>query len=203
MPAILTLQFELTVQRQMQKPAMLKKADKVLMPIFLKEKKHLLKEFDKHDVTKELSKEEPEKVTKSKFLDYGNLFSLLGIDQGTDVPDIIRQVLESSVRVNKKTYFLRRRGDTYTFALHVRYPTADELSNATSVSDWTTRGITELIEKGTPGFSRYLFLLVNKFKNSRSGTAIQLKKRVLREGRFEGTPYVNDLLRKFAKGIRE
>lgn len=200
--AIITKNFQMTVERQAQR-VMQQKVNARLVKEFEKDKKILLKEFDKHDVTKELSKEEPERVTKSKFLDYGNLFSLIGAEEGTDIPGIIREVLEENIRVKRKAYFVKSRGDRYTFAVSCQYPDDKEVNNATKILEWTTRGVVDLIENGTPGFSRYLFSLVRGFKNSRSGTAIQLKKRVLREGSFGGTPYVSNMLKRFAKGIRE
>ena len=68
--------------------------------------------------------------------------------------------------------------NTVLVSLRVKTPTIPEISAAASEGvqlEWTDRDWLTTIEKGSSGFGRYLFKLVNTFKGSRSGTAIQVK----------------------------
>jgi hypothetical protein len=181
-----------------------KQASKMISPAvndrlvskFAAAKSEMLFDFDNHGVTKELGATNPERVD-SQYLDYGNLYSLLGIPNGTDIVAPLRAYLNSNTKVARYAEFTKTVNGKYMFTMQVQYPTQDALNDQTrGILPWTSRGVLELIQNGTPGFSRYLFSLVRRFKTSYSGTAIQTEK-TIREGQFEGVDYTNEITRNF------
>jgi hypothetical protein len=196
---IIVRNIEQTIAAQAQK-VMSAKVNKAIEAEFIKAKKALLNDFDKHKVTVELSDDEPQ-IGTSNITKYGNLFSLLGVDEGTDVPEIIREVFETVVRIKRKAQFVKRAGKKFVFAVQIQYPTQSEINEATKILEWTSRGVVELIQDGTPGFGRYIYSLTTKFKNSRSGTAVQSKSKRVREGSFSGVPYTNEITERFVRRL--
>ncbi len=199
---VLIYNLEKTIAAQSQR-VMAAKVNIALTAEFEKAKAAMLRDFDKHGVTKELSSEDENPAEKeSEFIDYGNLFSFLGVDEGTDVSQIVREVLEMVTRVKRSAKFNRNVGKRFVFDLQVQAPTSESINEATRILEWTSKGIIDLIQNGSPGYSKYLYSLVRTFKNSRSGTALQIKRRKgLREGRFSGVDWTDGIMDKFEQRL--
>lgn len=195
--------LESTIAAQSQK-VMGAKVNAALSKEFEKAKRSLLKDFDNHGVTQELSTDsgsENPAEKSSNYLDYGNLFSFLGIDEGTDVTEIVRETLDMVTRIKRGAKFSHTIGKRFVFDVQVQYPTQEELNDATRILEWTSKGVVDLIQNGSPGYTKYLFSIIRKFKNSRSGTAIQTKKGDMRNGSFRGTKWTNEVLQNFQKRL--
>lgn len=170
----------------------------ILKKEFEKKKEKIIEYFDNHPVTRELEAG-PEAVGSIVTTDHGgNLFSFLGFNEGEDPTDALRRQLENGIQPTDILIGSGGKKNTVLVSLRVKTPTIPEIASAASQEiqlEWTDRDWVDTIEKGSSGFGHYLFKLVNKFKNSRSGTAIQVKN-TLRNGSFRGTKYISDVLKK-------
>lgn len=174
---------------------------------FNESKKQLLKNFDEHPVTIEIQNG-PD--ASSEFVSTaagGNLFSLIGFDAGDDPTEALREFLEEGITLEIGDYRKRVNNRGITWEVPVVIVTQEEIAEEVSSAnplEWTSKGWTMLIEKGIPWFAHYLFDNTRTFKNSHSGTAIQVKSSIS-EGRttpFKGIPYISEILKKFKNSIK-
>ncbi len=183
--------------------------EKQVKPILIREldtkKSEILQYFDNHLVTQELQagpEAEGSIVTTDKG---GNLFSFLGFYADEDPAGVLREKLDAAIQPKDLLIATKStKKNTILTSLRVKTPTIPEISKEASDEvqlEWTDRDWVQTIEKGSSGFGSYLFKLVNKFKSSRSGTAIQAKN-TLRDGSFRGVRYVSDVLAKARKILK-
>ncbi len=186
-----------------------KSIERQVAPILKKEfdskKKEIIQYFDNHRVTQELEAgptADGSIVTTEKG---GNLFSFLGFYDGEDPVGVLREELNRGIYASDTLMGKTTKKNTLLVSLRVQTPTVPEISEAASQEvqlEWTDRDWVQTIEKGSSGFGQYLFKLVNKFKNSRSGTALQTKNSTLRNGSFRGVRYISDVLKKARQILR-
>ena len=154
--------------------------------------------FEKHPVTKELERGED---AGEGVLDYGNLYSFIGFDNGTEpiVPlrKMLRGVSLSSTATTQEV------GDRLIFSFPVTgLPTKEELDNEAKMPDWDSgRSWIDAVERGIEGLSHYFFKRFSSFKQRRSGPAYQVKN-IIRSGTFSGISYLSDLIANFKERIR-
>jgi len=141
-------------------------------------------------------------------LDYGNLFSFIGFEQGSNPIDVIVEILQSTELVYVKSI-----PRYIEFEIHM--PTAQMIFNATPMPWADGRSWAQGIEQGISGLGLYIYKSEGVQK-SRSGTAIQTHfgsrsdsrpglapKRRTEYGRFNNKQYIsafiNDWNNKFNK----
>ncbi len=155
-------------------------------------KKETLQEFDDHPVTQEMA---AGPSADSQFLTTktgGNLFSLLGFYANEHPEKDLRRSLEKGIHKGIITKTVKSDG-TIVYTMVVKTPSVESLGKGAPILEWVNTSWIEAVENGVPGFTNYVFKLLNHFKNSRSGTAVQ-SKRPLRQGRCPRIPYMSKIL---------
>lgn len=193
-----------TVVGTQAKKQMLEAAETAARLDFNVKKGQFLQEFESHPVSQEIN-EGPRALSSFVSDTEGNLFSLLGFDKSQKPITALKNFLKQSI-ILRKTKFSKMDGDKAIFETQVEIPTnkdIDEFASSdsnTSLKTWDSRSFVRMIENGVPGLPRYLFSLVKNLKNSRSGTAIQVKNN-LRGGSVGRISYLSSLLSRFRRNI--
>ena len=151
----------------------------------------LLKNFEKHPVTAEISGGAKSSNLSGTLGGTGNLFTYIGFSSG-DKP-------LASLRVLLEAYEIRYHHAKGRTTINITVPTAAELFKATPMPWATGRSWAKGIETGISGLGRYLY---QDSAHSRSGGAVQVKGK-LRSGKFSNTSYLSSLLNNYYKEIRK
>lgn len=190
--------LRIAVSKQAE-PVLAREVKELMKVDFESKKEAFLEEFDAHPVTQELE-EGPHAFSRVPELanQGGNLFSFLGFFRGERPAAELRDYLEKSIKI-KLPRKGQLKGKKIIYTATVEFPTVQDVDQAMAKKvplDWVTRPFTQLISKGIPGLPNYLFRENPPFGSpepSRSGTAIQVKKKI-RGGSFRGIPYIGELL---------
>ena len=173
-----------------------KQAPKFLKRDFKKEfknnfdnvKKDMIKEFLTHPVTIEILAGPNSSNISGTLGGQSNLFGFIGFNSGEDP---IKPILEILEQISFRESGEANIGIVYT----VDIPEPDDIFLVTPMPWATGRSWAKGIESGISGLGR----LLNKSNaSSRSGVAIQVKNKV-RGGKFENTPYISALIKKYKK----
>lgn len=165
------------------------KSGRLIYKKFESEKKRMIKEFLNLPVTKELLAGPQARNISGTLGGYGNLFTFIGFEAGTDPVSPIVQLLEKTQVIFNG---LSSRGTT---KIRIEMPSAKDIFAITPLP-WAT-GISwaKGIEVGMSGLGQY----INKSStSSRSGAGVQTSSR-LRSGRFSNTPYISRFVNKWQK----
>jgi hypothetical protein len=158
-----------------------------------KNKQEMLNEFDNHPVTKEIENGPDASNISNTLAGDGNLFSYIGFNEGDNPTEVVRDILNNSVKVDSRAKISAdSKGLKINFPISA--PTLSEIESQTPMPFEGGRSWVRGIEKGISGFSNYIF---RKFiQGSRSGTGIQTESEV-RTGSFKPTSYMKQILNKF------
>jgi hypothetical protein len=156
-----------------------------------KEKGKLIEAFDNHEVTKEIAAGPKASNTSGTLGGYGNLFSFIGFDAGSDPITPIKEVL-NEIEVKN----IKLNGDQYSVS--VKYPSQNEISKVTPLPFENGRSWAIGIEKGISGFTQYIY---TKFLDGRSKQGVQSDK-AKGLGSFKKQDYLNLLIQNFINNIR-
>lgn len=158
-----------------------------------KNKQEMLNEFDNHPVTKEIENGPDASNISNTLAGEGNLFSYIGFNEGDNPTEVVRDILNNSVKVDSRAKISAdSKGLKINFPISA--PTFSEIESQTPMPFEGGRSWVRGIEKGISGFSNYIF---RKFiQGSRSGTGIQTESEV-RTGSFKPTSYMKQILNKF------
>lgn len=165
------------------------KSGKLIYKKFELEKKRMIKEFLNLPVTKELLAGPQARNISGTLGGYGNLFTFIGFEAGTDPISPIVQLLEKTQIIFNG---LTARGTT---KIRIEMPSARDIFAITPLP-WAT-GISWArgIEVGMSGLGQY----INKSSSiSRSGAGVQTDT-ALRTGRFSNMPYISKFVNKWQK----
>ena len=189
------LQAEIAVKGyKVFKPA----AERRVRDALEKEAKKLMLDFEGHSVTEEID-EGPNASNKSNALGgYGNLFSFMGFESGSDPISPIRSLLARSIQIKS----FRKKRNVLGFRLKFTVPTKEQI-DAISPMPWSTDSWTDAVEKGVSGLGQYLHSKDRHFNTSRSGKGIQIDFDFSGGGRANSTPtdYITGILNRMLKGI--
>ena len=157
---------------------------------FDKLKTQMIDEFLNHPVSVELAAGPSAGNISGTLGGVSNLFAFIGFSQGDDPLVPILKVLQSTsfrqVDIIKKN---RNVGINYL----VDFPEPNAVFSVTPLPWATGRSWAKGIESGLSGLG---YLLRKSSASSRSGVAVQSKKRV-RGGKFQNVPYISSLLKKY------
>ena len=156
-----------------------------------KEKGKLIEAFDNHEVTKEIAAGPKSSNSSGTLGGYGNLFSFIGFDAGSDPITPIKEVL-NEIEVKN----IKLNGDQYSVS--VKYPSQNEISKVTPLPFENGRSWAIGIEKGISGFTQYIY---TKFLDGRSKQGVQSDK-AKGLGSFKKQDYLNLLIQNFINNIR-
>ena len=154
-------------------------------------KKQLIRDFENHEVTKEL-RSGPESSNLSGALDgYGNLFSFMGFKDGSDPAELVKKFLESFVRMKSGG-----RSPGLSKEFFIKMPSLNDFNFAKmpweSGNSWVLA-----VERGMSSFSYYMH---KAYAASRSGEAMQVNHK-LRGKSSRPTPYMTVILNNFRKRL--
>jgi hypothetical protein len=192
-------------------PATSKQINKYIKDQFEVSKEKALIEFDKHDVTQELSN--PEGGNISETLDgYGNLFGFIGFESGFNPISPVRKVLKSSIKFkgtdleinyprNKKGQFARGKR-TVAIRISVQVPDLEDFNEAAKFQGWNGgRNWVKGIERGISGVSYFA-----NYPRGRSEQGVQLKGPITngptnRPSGFKTRKYISEIVNDFKKNF--
>ena len=155
------------------------------------EKSRLIDAFDNHEVTKEIAAGPKASNTSGTLGGYGNLFSFIGFDAGSDPITPVKEVLNEIEAKN-----IKLNGDQYSVS--VKYPSQNEISKVTPLPFENGKSWAIGVEKGISGFTQYIY---TKFLAGKSKEGLQSDKRS-NSGSFKKQDYLNSLLQDFIKNIK-
>ena len=170
----------------------IKKAEKH----FKKAHNKLIKEFEKHPVTKEL-KAGPFGGNPSRTLGgYGNLYSFIGF-QGGDPTEIVSAILKSDTKIDRRTGAAKKKGkNTMEYNFRVKFPDMGQIEAMTPMPWENGRSWVRGIERGISGFGFYM----NKM-GGRSGGGFQTYNQI-RGGGFRNVKYLTEIFSNFKKNLK-
>ncbi len=164
---------------------------------FLEEKENLLKDFNKHPVTREIeSGPDASNVSGTLPGGYGNLFSFIGFNSGENPTEIVRDALEAT-RLNK-TPKKKISLDKASYSFTVKYPTLEILKQATPMP-WET-GLSWLakVEQGISGFGYFM----SSLNSGRSRGGVQTDRKI-RQGGYSPVSYYSGIINRFKKRMKK
>lgn len=195
----------LKIEIQNQPDVFLRGIKPLIQKEFKDRKQDLLDAFEDDQVTQEIEAGPEAMSWLVKTEAGGNLFSLLGFEQGSQPIQNLREILENiSLGIQYTRKF--NTPDGIGFETPVNCPSVSELNNRVASKDeleWSNKAWTALVEQGVPWFAYYLYddEREDGFNGkSRSGTAIQVKTKKMSAGRassMPGIPYMSKLLKDF------
>lgn len=156
-----------------------------------------LKEFDQHEVTRELEKG-TSGMNSSLLGGRGNFFGFLGFHEGDQPVQIIRGILEDHIKIrNTKGKLKKVSGTSFQWEFDIDIPSKAEIYAVTPMA-WSTQSWVKGVERGITNYTKTVFL---DSERSRSGIALQSKQNI---GfiTFKRTPYITALLDKLGKQLR-
>lgn len=155
---------------------------------FVALKEQMIQEFLTHPVTVEIQAGPTARNSSGTLGGVSNLFAFIGFEVETDpIAPILEELNKTSYRPSKPI----ASGQQFT----VQLPSAQNIFSITPMPWANGRSWAKGIESGISGIG---YLLTKQASNSRSGEAIQSKNPV-RGGRFQNTPYISALLKKYEK----
>jgi len=161
---------------------------------FLQEnKQELIQEFNEHPVTRELEAGPNSSNESGTLRNKGNLFSFIGFPEGYDPIGPVRNLLQKIELSSAKAV---RSGPNMSFKVNM--PTQNEFESVTKMPWESGRSWLYDIERAISGLGQYLF---GQFKNSRSGTGMQLNKNVT-SNTFTPVKYFGTMLQKFTQKLK-
>lgn len=163
-----------------------------IVTAFNKIKREMLAEFRNHPITVEIKNGPFAENSSGTLGGYGNLFSFIGFDEGTDPTENIEGLL-SLTRIE----YNREAKDGFIMTIYL--PSKEEIFAETPMPWASGRSWAEGVERGISGFGRYLNI---ESPSSRSGEGVQVNG-VIRTGKFKNTPYISALMSKYLKRFQQ
>jgi hypothetical protein len=159
-------------------------------------KNNLLNNFNSHPVTQEIEAGESASNISGTLGGYGNLFSFIGFQSGSNPVEIVRDLI-NKIRIIKSSYIKPdANGSTISFGL--RAPKISQFENETPMPWAGGRSWLTSIEKGISNFNYF----ISKKLLGRSGGGVQSDSRI-RESSYVSTPYFTRMYSDFFKKINK
>ena len=171
--------------------------EKVANDKFKKVKQRLMKNFENHPGTQEISGGVSSPNISDSLGGYGNLFSFIGFQEGSSPIDEVKIFLENSIKLK-----IQRRNKSHRRTIEkkcsINVPSVKDFSSVARMPFEGGNSWIEMIERGMSNFSNYMN---KKTKASRSGAGIQIEGRI-RMDSSKPTMYMTELLDRFRKELR-
>jgi hypothetical protein len=168
-------------------------AEEVARKVFKRAYKAMLRDFDQHPITAELRAGSRAVNFSDTLGGYGNLYSFLGFEVGSNPTGPLRDMLELGTNM-RMTLF---RNNTWYFKVQTPSKAAIE---AVTPMEWESgNSWAYAIEDGVSNLSHYLYKNTSK---SRSGTGIQEEGWEINEDlEFKRTKYLSEIFENFRNRI--
>jgi hypothetical protein len=168
-------------------------AQKKVNPSFKIAQAKLLRAFDRHPVTREINSGAEATNISNTMNGYGNLFSFIGFEDGSNPTGPLRNMLLMGTELKKYRY---QRG---SWQFRVVIPTMQQIAIVTPMPWEKGNSWAEGIEKGISNFS---FYINKKYQQGRSGEGVQAKVQ-LRAEDFNPMPYISQMLENFQRLVKK
>lgn len=159
----------------------------------------MLKSFDEHPVTQEIEAGNGATNTSGLLGGYGNLFTFIGFNEGSDPIALVRNYLNKKLSYKKTKASVSQ--DGFKIYYQVEIPGIKEITSITQLSHLGRSWITGVEQGKIDGFQYYLNRS-RRMRDSRSGKGIQIDKK-LRNSSIKPTAYVDKMLKDFRKSLEE
>jgi hypothetical protein len=156
-------------------------------------KKEMIREFESHPVTKEISAGVSSSNLSNTLTGYGNLFTFIGFSSGDNPISKVRESLVSIPKIKSTKLTLNKR--SYT----IEVPDVSDFRPVSRMPWESGRSWLESVETGISGFSYYMAYIFDSEK-SRSGGGVQTENK-LRASAYRPIPYMTPILRRFVNGL--
>ena len=166
-----------------------KRAEELVNKRLIKEKENLLRDFDGHPVTKEIDGGPSAPNLSGTLAGYGNLFSFIGFESGSNPTEAVRQFLNSFVKIKKA-----KKNRNLSIDFEIILPTMEDFNFAKMPWEAGNNWVRS-VETGISNFSYFMYKAYN---SSRSGKGIQVDHKI-RVANSKGIPYMTEILNKFRK----
>ena len=158
--------------------------------------REMLMNFENHLITREID-HGPEANNESGTLGgYGNLFSYIGFEYGSDPIAPVRKILKKALKIRSLPSPQR----SMIMKFEVELPSKEEIFENTPKTWATGRSWVEGIERGISGLGKYLKIDSRKGVASRSGAGLQVKNGPM-SGSFRNTKYLSQILNDLRSSI--
>ena len=157
-------------------------------------KNSLLNDFNNHPVTQEIEGGASASNLSRTLGGYGNLFSFIGFQSGSNPVEIVRTLIDK-IRIIKKTYSKAVSNGTI-ISFNLRTPKISEFEKQTPMPWAAGRSWLTSIEKGISNFNYF----ISKKLLGRSGGGVQSDSRI-RESSYVPVPYFTKMYSNFFKKI--
>lgn len=163
-------------------------------------KKDLVSQFESHPVSKEILGG-PEASNLSRTLSgYGNLFSFIGFENGSNPISSFSSFLRKRIRVtNRSKPTIKQNRKSIKFTYRINVPDASEIANNTKMPWESGRSWLYDVERGISGFSNYIY---EKLKG-RSGGGLESSNPRKGAGNYKPVPYWSKLWANFINKLQE
>jgi len=167
-------------------------------------KEEAIREFDRHEVTKEIEKG-PSGRNSRLLGGKGNFFGFLGFEKNSNPIIIVRDALENSFNLSSsKGKLVKVSKNTFKIKFDIQVPNDTEIYSITPLP-WTSKSWVRGVEKGITNYAQTIFQQRKGSgflyeSHSRSGVALQTKRNI---GfiTFRPTPYITNILDKIRKQL--
>jgi hypothetical protein len=187
--------------------------DRVLDRKYERSRKIFLDSIRNHPISQELEAG-PEAENNSKTLgnvkNGGNLFSFFGFPEGSVPIELLMDYLEDKENVKRNPTKRTRGKKEITYSSSVDLPDIRTLESLTSKGEpahitdkYSNQGWIYGVRRQHPGYPRYIYDVVERFKKSRSGTAVQLEGIVRQGSFFARSEYLSKEIRDFRKNLNK
>jgi hypothetical protein len=156
-----------------------------------KEKALFRVEFESHPVTQELDGGENASNISGTLGGYGNLFSFLGFNNGSNPTSPVKSLIQ---RINLGN-FVKNKGSTLQFKVNI--PSKEDFGKVSRLPWESGRSWLLDIERGISGLGAYLY---GRFASSRSGSGIQSKYNYSNR-KFRNVKYFSNMYSKFLRRL--
>ena len=160
-----------------------------------KKQKELVLNFEKHPVTQEIKGGNDASPISGVTGGYGNLFSFIGFERGSNPTSNIKNVLNEKI-----IYKVKNLSPDGKFRVTMIIPSLEDVFSVTPIPWAEGASWAEGIEKGISNIGSYVYSSSN-FKGSRSGTGLQLSKGF--GSTFNTTPYISKIISEFKKDLQK
>lgn len=171
-----------------------------LIPLIAKkireEQQQMVELFEDHPVSQEIWAGNSADNSTGLLGGYGNLFSFIGFDEGSDPISPISFILRRKI-----SFVLKRTNDHGGYVVTMGIPSKEELESVAKVGWLGGRSWLDGIENGLAGLNRYLYDEDYGFPQSLSGTAIQVKGSVRKGVSHKRTDYTSKILSDFRERL--
>lgn len=164
-------------------------------PEIEKKQRELLSDFEKHPVTSEIKGGSSASPSSGVTGGYGNLFSFIGFENGSNPIASIRQLLDEKIQFN-----IRSLSANGLFKVEMKIPTLEEVFSVSPIPWAQGSSWAEGIEKGISNIGSYVYTS-SGFSGSRSGSGLQSSNGA--GTTFDTTPYMSKIIADFKKNLKK